>query len=324
MDFEREVAASVAYLGSSAAIDCLAEDTYWPKWDAPWWHMLLLHEMGHTNLIPAGALRSLVEGLDSYPVKIFPIHPGDMPQGVDPHRGAPCHCQLGNVYQVLSAAGVEVDRDLPWIRPWFLRYQMADGGLTCDNDAYLVTGECPSSMVSTIAAFEAVLLYTPRPWTEDETAFLDRGASFLIGRRLLEGSESRHNAIERKSAAKWLQLCFPRFYLYDVLRGLNALVLWAERTGNDLPDAAVNEVVAHLAKRFPDGSVCNERLSYAGVGTILRARSGEWIKPRPPAPAFLFPLLSRVSEVGAVSHFLSRQWTDCLARLTARGYRPPA
>jgi hypothetical protein len=175
----------------------------------------------------------------------------------------------------------------------------------------------------TIAAFEAVLFCTPRPWTQEETAFLDRGARFLIGRRLMQGSDSRHNAVERESAVKWKQLCFPRFYLYDVLRGLNALVLWAERTGHDLPDAAVNEVVAHLATRFPDGSVRNERLSYAGVGTILRAPSGEWIKPRPPAPASLFPLLSRVSAVGEVSPFLSRQWTECSARLTKRGLRPP-
>ena len=80
-----------------------------------------------------------------------------LPEGVDPHRGYPCHCQLGNVYQVLAAYGLDVDKKLPWIRPWFLRYQMADGGLNCDNDAYLATSECPSSMVGTIAAFEAVL-----------------------------------------------------------------------------------------------------------------------------------------------------------------------
>ena len=54
MSFEAEIAASVAYLDSSEAIDCLAEDTYLPKWDAHWWHMLLLHEMGHTSPMAGG------------------------------------------------------------------------------------------------------------------------------------------------------------------------------------------------------------------------------------------------------------------------------
>ena len=60
--------------------------------------------------------------------------------------------------QIIAACGVEVDRALPWARPWFVRYQMSDGGLNCDSDAYLVTDECPSSMVGTC------LLYTsPSP-----------------------------------------------------------------------------------------------------------------------------------------------------------------
>jgi hypothetical protein len=317
MNFDAEVSDSVRYLASEAALNALEADAYWPKWDAPWWHMLLLHEMGRTSLIPAVAIEALVEALNRYPVKIFPIHPEDAPEGIDPQRGFPCHCQLGNVYQVLAAAGVDVDKELPWIRPWFFRYQMADGGLSCDNDAYLVTGECPSSMVGTIAAFEAILLYTPWPWTPQEMAFLDAGAKFLIGRRLMLGSDSKHNTSERVSAEKWLKLCFPRFYLYDVLRGLNALVLWAEKTGRSLPAEAISDVVAGIGERFADGAIRNERLSYAGVGTILRSATGEWIRPRPAAPASLFPLLTVVSAVGAASPFLSRQWSDTQARLRA-------
>jgi hypothetical protein len=51
--------------------------------------------------------------------------------------------------------------------------------------SYLVTAECPSSMVGTIAAFEAVLLHTARPWTKEEEAFVDAGARFLMARRLM-------------------------------------------------------------------------------------------------------------------------------------------
>ena len=173
--------------------------------------------------------------------------------GLDPYRDSPCHCQLGNAYQVLAAWGVDVDTELPWIRPWLLRYQMADGGMNCDNDAYLVSDESPSSMVGTIAAFEAMFLYTPRPWTSEEKNFIDHGARFLIERQLMYGSKTKYNASERESAENWMKLCFPRFYLYDVLRGLNALLLWGEKTNQKIPReaySAVGENSVFLSKQW--------------------------------------------------------------------------
>jgi hypothetical protein len=267
--------------------------------------MLLLHEMGETHLIPDSIIQSYIASLNRIPLKIFPIHEHEMPEGVDPSRGSPCHCQVGNVYQVLAKRGVDVDQELPWIRPWFLQYQMADGGLNCDNEAYLAKDEAPSSMVGTIAAFEAVLLYTPRAWTSEERAFLYNGAQFLIARKLMLGSDTKHNASERKSAEDWNRLCFPRYYLYDVLRGLNALLSWSEKTRQPIPRAAIQDVVALLKDRFPDGQAHIGRLSYAGVGTIQQNDAGEWVRRQ---PASLFPLLQKVSEVSAVSPFLSKQW----------------
>jgi hypothetical protein len=304
MLYEAEITQSLAYLASEEAFRSLEADPYWPKWNSPWWHMLLLHEMGATSRIPEIALRKSIEAWNRIPLKIFPIHPGDLPEGVDIYRGCPCHCQLGNIYQVLAAWGLDVDVELPWIRPWFLRYQMADGGLNCDGDAYLVQDECPSSMVGTIAAFEADLLYTRRSWTDAEMAFLDRGARFLLGRKLMLGSDTKHNAAERMSAPKWLQPCFPRFYLYDVLRGLNAVLLWSEKTGRKLPAESIRDVVSHLNERFQDGTVRIERECFEGVGTLLQSSAGEWTH----RPATFFPLLKAVSVIGQVSPYLSQQW----------------
>jgi hypothetical protein len=312
--FSEDLQHSLQYLSSDKAARSLAVDAYWPKWDSPWWHMLLLHEMGEAKSIPERAVKALIATLDRIPLKIFPIHPGEMPAGLNPYRDSPCHCQLGNVYQVLAAWGVDVDGQLPWIRPWLLRYQMADGGLNCDNDAYLVKDETPSSMVATIAVFEAILLYTPREWTDAERVFLEKAARFLIGRKTTQGSPTRYNSKERESAKDWPKLCFPRFYLYDVLRGLNALLIWAEMTGQSIPAEAFCDVVADLENRFPDGVVRNERLSYQGVKTFLPSPSGavDWTLRE---PATLFPLLRRVSAVGEESPFLSRQWVAVRARL---------
>lgn len=302
---------SIAYLSSTEAQDALLLDVYWPKWHSPWWHMLLLHEMGETKQIPMVIVDKFVKALNKYPLKIFPITKEELADGICPYRGYPCHCQLGNVYQVLAAFGVDVDQELPWIRQWFLRYQMADGGLNCDNDAYLVKDEVPSSMVGTIAAFEAMLLYTKAPWTDEERKFIDNGAYFLIQRKLMYGSSTKHNAEERKSAENWLKPCFPRFYQYDALRGLNALTLWAERTKQQIPADAISDVVIYFEERFHDGLVRSERRSFEGIGTLFKDANGDWIKQQ---PAMLFPLLSRVSVVGEVSPYLSKQWADIKRR----------
>jgi len=314
MKFEAEIQNSINYLKSDLAMKTVKADAYWPKWNSPWWHMLLLHEMGETHQIPESIVESYVASLNRIPLKIFPIHQHEMPEGVDPYRGSPCHCQVGNVYQVLAKRGVDVDQELPWIRPWFLKYQMADGGLNCDNDAYLVKDEVPSSMVGTIAAFEAVLLYTQRPWTSEEMSFLNRGAQFLIKRKLILGSDTKHNASERESAKKWARLCFPRYYLYDVLRGLNALTLWAEKTKQSLPKESIQEALACIQNQSANGEIRIGRHSFEGTGTILQNEDGEWMRRQ---PASFFPLLDKVSEIGSASPFLSKQWSEVLSRLPA-------
>lgn len=43
MSFEVEIQSSVTYLSSDLALKTLDADAYWPKWNSPWWHMLLLH-----------------------------------------------------------------------------------------------------------------------------------------------------------------------------------------------------------------------------------------------------------------------------------------
>jgi len=277
---------SLEYLASPAALASLRRDVYWPKWDSPWWHMLLLHEMGEGRQIPAVAIEALVAELEATPSTEFL-------DGSDYH----CHCALGCVYQLLAGYGVDVDGRLPWIRGWFLRYQMADGGFNCDAEAYGVVGECPSSMVATIAPFEAVLFYTAREWTAEEVEFLDRGARFLQDRELWRGSPTRHNAEEREQARAWMDLCFPRFYFYDVLRGLYALLSWAQRRGVTLERARFAPVLQRL-----EAGVAIGRRAYRGVGTRL-PEGGR-------APESVFPLLEQVSA-GGPSPYLEAQWRKC-------------
>ena len=313
---------SLAYLASDAALRSLETDTYWPKWHSPWWHMLLLHELGETRRIPEGAIASMVEGLNRLALKTFPIRPEDLPPGADEYRDTSCHCAVGTMYQVLATFGVDVDRAVPWMPPWLVHYQLPDGGHNCEGSAYLAGEPDASSMVATVPLFEALL--ARRQWNTDEHAVAERAAAFLIARELRHGSRSQHNASEREVAPSWLAPCFPRFYFYDVLRGLAVLVRWIEREGRPLSIAspgsagarstpegsaelidAITPVVEHLVTTFPDGIVRVQRHAHGGRRTLAQ-RDGVWV--REPTTSS-FPLLEAASTLGAPSEALTRQWS---------------
>ena len=105
---EELVASSVRYLGSSAAMESLEADAYWPKWDSPWWHMLLLSEIDEARRIPAAMVYAMVARLDPMPLHVFPIYPGEAPPGTDPWRDVICHCALGSMQgqQTLSTGDI--------------------------------------------------------------------------------------------------------------------------------------------------------------------------------------------------------------------------
>ncbi|MBL7713926.1 MAG: GNAT family N-acetyltransferase [Bdellovibrionales bacterium] len=282
---------TLQYLNSDLAQKDLLTDPYWPKWDGPWWRMLLLHEMGFSELIPKPVVRTMVERLNNHYLRIFPIHSGDLPAGTDPVLGTLCHCAVGNIFQVLHSCGVDVDSEIPWLRPWFFKYQMPDGGLNCDNDAYLKP-DLPSSMVGTIACLEAVLKCTPRAYTEEEILFLDRGAKFLIDRKISLGSSSPNNAEEKEDEQDWKKIGFPRFYFYDILRGFRFLEDWSKKMGRPLPTEAFLEDAGRMDRRL-------RRRSYEGNRTRVH-ENGEWVRK----DARLFPLLEEVSAVGISSPYL--------------------
>jgi len=149
------VAETVAYLASPAAVGSIAADPYWPKWDSPWWRMTLLWELGLARLIPPPVVEAMVNAVDTHYLRLFPVREEELPPGCDPHRQVLCHCAAGTMMQVLYACGVDLDVRLPWMRPWLHQYQLPDGGLNCDEGAYVTS--LKSSTVSTLPPLEAVL-----------------------------------------------------------------------------------------------------------------------------------------------------------------------
>lgn len=293
--------ACLKYLHSPAALASIDVDAYWPKWNGPWWQMMLLFEMGRVAEIPPQVIDKILQAFDSYYLDFFPFTEDAVPSGRDPLLHVACHCQMGTIYQLLTSYGVNIDERYPWMRPWFIRYQMNDGGLNCDEAAYV--REVPrSSVVSTLPVLEAVLHCTPREFTEAEVGFLNRGAQFLIQKRIFRRA-STGKAIDES----WTKLCFPRFYHYDVLRGLNFLLRWSVKLRTQIPISAIAETIQLIDASFPSGTVFVQRDAWGGnMSRWFNAKDSTWFR----APAASFPLLELVSREGAESPYLTKIWND--------------
>jgi hypothetical protein len=295
---ERWVAASTAYLDSAKGRESLARDPYWPKWNSPWWHMTLLFELGRVDAIPEDAAEAMLAAIETKYPRWFPNPREPLPPGKDYHRDGLCHCGLANMAQALEARGLDLDARAPWIRAWFLRYQLPDGGLNCDERAY--EKGTASSIQSTLPALEAVVR-TSRPLTLAEEEFLDRGARYLIERRLV-----CRRSDGRPMSADFLKIGFPRFYDYDVLRGLSFLADWSRARRQIVPREAVAPSLSALAARFPDGKIRVEKAGLAAEGSLNPGGAGSWAR----GAATSFPLLDSARRVGEVSEALTRRWAE--------------
>ncbi len=301
-------------LADDAALASLRRDPYWPKWDSPWWKLALLHELGESGRVPTVALKAFVAAIDGHYLRYFPTTEAELPKerAIDPRRHIPCHCALGTAMQIVHGADIEADTVLTWLRPWFLRYQLPDGGLNCDEAVY--PRPTPrSSVVSTLPPLEAVLRCTPRAFTAIEHKFLDDGARYLLDRHLCRSPRRDWQLID----ATWLEPVFPRYYNYDVLRGLAFVTEWAEITRQKLAVTPLREAMTAVVDRLdPAGCVVvgRDEISVAKTNTPVDDLVWPW-----GAAAATFPLLSELSVVGRPSQVLTRQWYDVLDRLERLG-----
>lgn len=290
-DTPPEAVETLRFLESGEALAQIAADPYWPKWEGPWWRMGLLWEMGRAKEIPPAAVRAMIAAINDHYLRDYPASDDDLPSGKNPYLDVPCHCAVGVMFQILHGCGVAVDDEIPWLRPWLLRYQLPDGGLNCDFGAKV------GSLVSTTAALEAILFCTPRPFTEPELNFMARAANYLLERKL--GWKKSTGVIINPD---WLTPIFPRFYEYDVLRGLTAVTQWAEKTGAALDPKAIHDAVDALEKFFNSGNPV--RRSHLQIHSLRQSATSEWVKEM----AKSFPLLeiSAQPEIGLA--ILRREW----------------
>jgi len=153
-------------------------------------------------------------------------------------------CLTGNVGAALIRMGYIDDPRLQKSLEWLIRIQNRDGGWLCPywrahvND----THGCFYGTICPLEAFSEVP-EAKRSKAMKET--IEKGAEFLLMHRLFKADHHNFAVINQS----WLKLGFPRFYGYNVLRGLDVLTKLGYVEDERLDDA----VKVVLQKRMPDG-----------------------------------------------------------------------
>lgn len=305
--YKKEISASIDYLRSPEAWASIRNDPYWPKWNSPWWHIQLLHEMGLHDQIPVEAAGLLLHQARDQFVDAF--LPSELPRGTNATHDLACFCQMGTLYLALDRCGLDVDSALPWARSFMIRYELPGGGLNCGDDHYK-HAKPGTSIVASVAVLEAFALSKAGPKTDAERRFLDRGMAELWRRKLRFAFAHTSNAEEKEDEADWLKLTFPRFYFYDILRGLNLAVRYADRFQQPISKKELGILTGVLKEKASDGELRVERQAFDWPGTWVKVSQNKWDRiPK----ATRFPLLDAAGTIGAASPYLTRQWQECLA-----------
>jgi hypothetical protein len=305
--FVPPVSESLAFLRSQEALAMIERDPYWPKWNNPWWHALLLCELDCSALISREFFRHYSSKVNKHYLHFFPFTLEAVPVGRNPRSVVACHCYLGSFFKMHQLVKPDYP-PLEWIVPWFKRYQNEDGGLNCDEEKYLKPSPT-SSFLSTVACLEGMLTFEKGILAEDEDAldFLDRGVTYLLERKLLRSKRTGEIIDE-----KWLQPAFPRFYSYDILRGLSLVTSWALKRGRKLSRQLIEEALELVAQQVGEAGLVPRRSHVAEMKTLLPLPNGEFEED---VSAGRFSLLDFVDRVGEPSLPLTQEWLGLLLRL---------
>ncbi len=237
---------------SEKALLMIERDVYWPKWDSPWWYMLLLDETSRSSEIPVPVFKELLTCADRQYLKIFPVREEDVEGPVNGHTEIMCFCFLGGLMKLASKLEFDVFAHLPWAKDWINRYQLPDGGYNCDEAVY--TGSGKSSIASTTVMLEGMIEYARFSQQPDLfAANMQKAVSYLLKHQIYLSSKGEEIGLD------WHKIVFPRFYEYDFTRGLEAVLDFLLLTGKKVRGMAVEKAVNLLQAKIDSGLAHSEK-----------------------------------------------------------------
>lgn len=165
------------------------------------------------------------------------------------------------------AIGAYFGQDVGGIVARLLGEQLEDGGWNCEAER----GSVRSSFATTINVLEGLLAFErANAPSSGVAAARRRGEEYLLERRLL-----RRKSTGEVVDPRWLEISFPVWWHYDVLRALDHL-----RDAGGAPDPRASEAIEVLrSKRRPDGTWPLENTHPGRVPFALEegdGRPGRW------------------------------------------------
>jgi hypothetical protein len=173
----------------------------------------------------------------------------------DEVRQATLSCLTGHISAVLLRLGYGDDPRLWRALDWLVDIQHADGGWLCPYWKAHVRDK-HGCMYGTVCALEAFAEVPPERRPASMRAAAARGAEFLLMHRLYRADHHNFEIIN----PGWLELSFPWFYHYSILRGLWVLARLGYR------DERMSDALAVL--RDKQGADGRWRLETAPVGRM--------------------------------------------------------
>ncbi len=242
-----------ALIQSEKALLMIERDVYWPKWDSPWWYILLLEETGRLAEVPVEAFKELLTCADRQYLKVFPVREEDVDGPVNGHTEVMCFCFLGGLMKVASKLDFDVFAHVPWAKNWLSRYQLPDGGYNCDESAY--TGSGKSSLISTTVVLEGMIEYAKfTKDVESHAANMQKAVSYLLKHQVYMSTTGKEIP-----DTNWNKIIFPRFYEYDFSRGLEAIFDFLLLTGKKVRGVAIERALAMLRQKTDSGLAHSEK-----------------------------------------------------------------
>jgi hypothetical protein len=153
-------------------------------------------------------------------------------------------CLTGNMVATLIRMGYAEDLRVKMALEWLVKIQNNDGGWLCPYWKAHVKDK-HGCFSGTICPMEALSEVPKEKLTNEMRQAISKGADFLLMHRLFKADHHDYKLINQA----WLQLSFPRFAGYNILRGLDVLTKLGYVKDDRLDDAV--EVL--LRKRQGNG-----------------------------------------------------------------------
>jgi hypothetical protein len=179
-------------------------------------------------------------------------------------------CLTGNMAAALIRMGYADDPRLKKAVEWLVRVQNRDGGWLCPYwRAH--TKDKHGCFMGTVCSLEALSEVPMQRLTNEMSETISRGAEFLLIHRLFKADHHDYATINKA----WLQLSFPWFAGYNILRGLDVLTKLGYVRDDRLNDAV--EVL--IQKRQGNGTWILENSPEGRMQANIESKgeSSKWI-----------------------------------------------